>query len=160
MGNDDAVEAYWKEWTKLEVKGVYRWRTLTEWGNVSREERSRNAEIHHAFLFGPMVEKGAEYDPGDPRKKFTYRVVLRGNDIKEQSFEVAVLQEMATTPTTLEASRFCDLLGLLEGNVTEGKAVEQAYLLADRKGPTTYIVLPKELWTPQIDRMKCPVALL
>ena len=72
-------------------------------------------------------------------------MVLRGNDIKDQSFEVALFQEMATTPTSLEASRFCDLLGLLEGNITEGRDVEQAYLLADIRGPATYIVLPKEL---------------
>ena len=41
MGNDDAMGAYWKEWTNLEAKGVYRWETLTEWGKVSREARSR-----------------------------------------------------------------------------------------------------------------------
>ena len=107
-----------------------------------------------------MVEKGAEYEPGDPRKKMKYRVVLRGNDIKDQSFEVALFQEMATTPTTLEASRFCDLLGLLEGNCTEGRDVEQAYLLADMKGPATYIVLPKELWSADMYKMRTPVLLL
>ena len=40
-----------------------------------------------AFLSGFIVQKGAEYPDGDPRKKFKYRVVLRGNDIKDQSFE-------------------------------------------------------------------------
>lgn len=110
---------------------MYRWERLVEWSHVSREARSQNAEVHLASLFGFMVENGAEYDPGDPCKKFKYRVVLRGNDIKDQSFEVALFQEMATAPTSPEASRFTDLVGLLEGEITEGRDVEQAYLLAD-----------------------------
>ena len=117
-------------------------------------------EVHLAFLFGFMVQKGAEYPDGDPRKKYKYRVVLRGNDIKDQSFEVALLQEMATTPTTLDAARFCDLLGLLEGNATEGRDVEQAYLLANMKGSATYIVLPSEVWTEAMWKMRRPVLLL
>ena len=112
---------------------------------MRKEALAQGKEVHLAFLFGFMVQKGAEYPDGDPRKKFKYRVVLRGNDIKDQSFEVALFQEMTTTPTTLDASRFCDLLGLLEGNATEGRDVEQAYLLADMKGPATYIVLPSEV---------------
>ena len=107
-----------------------------------------------------MVEKGAEYEKGDPRRKFKYRVVLRGNDMRDQSFEVALFQEMATTPTTLEASRYCDLLGLMPGNATEGRDVEQAYLLAKMTGPATYIVLPKELWDDGMHKMRCPVVLL
>ena len=128
-----------------------------EWSDVSREARWHDTEVHLAFLFGLMVEKGAEYEPGDPRNKFKYRVGLRGNDIKDQSFEVALFQEMATTPTSLEASRFCDLLGLLVGNITEGRNVEQAYLLADMREPATYIVLRRELSSTAMYKMKRPV---
>ena len=133
MNNKDGLDAYWKEWTNLEAKGVYSYETLCEWSRVSREARDQGKEIHLGFLFGFMVQKGAEFEPGDPRQKYKYPVVLRGNDIKDQSFEVALFQEMATTPTTLEASRFCDLLGLLPGNATQGRDVEQAYLLAKMK---------------------------
>ena len=66
---------------------------------------------------------------------------------------------MAATPTTLEASRFWDLLGLLEGNATEGQDVAQAYLLAELKGPATYIVLPKELWSKVMHGMRRPALL-
>ena len=67
---------------------------------------------------------------------------------------------MATTPTTLEASRFCDLLGLLEGNATEGRDVGQAYLMAKMSGLATYILLPKELWCEDMHYMRTPVLLL
>ena len=104
-----------------------------------------------------MVEKGAEYHNGDPRGKLKHRVVSCGNDIKDQSFGVALLPEMVTAPYTLEASRVCDLLGLFDGNATEGRDVEQAYLLAEMVGPSTYIVHPKELWNPQMHKMRRPV---
>ena len=48
----------------------------------------------------------------------------------------------------------------LEGNATEGRDVEQAYLLADMKGPATYIVLPSEVWTSAMWQMHRPVFLL
>ena len=46
-----------------------------------------------------------------PRRKWKYRVVFRGNDVKDQNWEVALFQEMASTPTTLEAAKYCDLYG-------------------------------------------------
>ena len=64
---------------------------------------------------------------------------------------------MAPTPTTLEASRYSDLLSCFPGNSVEGRDVEQAYLQADMEGTPTYIVLPKELWTPEMHKMRCPV---
>ena len=39
----------------------------------------------------------------------------------------------------------------------EGRGVQQAYLQADMEGTPTYIVLPKQLWTPAMHKMKCPV---
>ena len=82
---------------------------MCEWRDVQEEANATETEIHLAFLFGFMVEKGAEFDKGDARRKCKYRVVLRGDDAKNQSYEVALFQEMATIPTTLEASRYCDL---------------------------------------------------
>ena len=59
MNNSEAMDAYWKEWTNLEAKGVYRWDTLVEWSDISREARWNETEVHLTFLFGFMVEKGA-----------------------------------------------------------------------------------------------------
>ena len=59
MINGEGMDAYWKEWTNLEANGVYCWEALVEWSHVSHEARSKNAEVHLAFLFGFMVEKDA-----------------------------------------------------------------------------------------------------
>ena len=70
-----------------------------------------------------------------------------------------MFQEMATTPTTLEASRYSDLLACFPNNSVDGRDVQQAYLQADMEGTPTYIVLPKELWTA-MHKMKFPVSRL
>ena len=69
MNNSDAMGAYWKEWTNLEAKGVYRWDTLVEWSDVSCEARWHDTQVHLAFLFGFMIEKGAEYEPWGPSEE-------------------------------------------------------------------------------------------
>ena len=76
------MKAYWKEWKNLEKKGVWRWETLTEWDDVSNQARSEGSEIHFGYLFGIMTEKGAEYDLGDPRRYYKYRVVFRAIRLK------------------------------------------------------------------------------
>ncbi len=64
-------------------------------------------------------------------------VFFRGNDVKDQNWEVAMFQfqEMATTPTTLEASRYAEFLSMMLGNTVEGGDVTQAGLQAEMEGP-------------------------
>ena len=84
---------------------------------------------------GSWWKKGSEFPEGDVRRYYKYRIVFRGNDVKDQNWKVAMFQGMATTPTTLQASRDSDLLGCSPGNSVEGRDVEQAYLQADMEGP-------------------------
>ena len=51
MKDADAMKAYWKEWSNLEGKGVYREETLTEWSYVRKEAPVKGKEIHLALLF-------------------------------------------------------------------------------------------------------------
>ena len=67
IGDAGAMEAYWKEWSNLAGKKVWRWETLRERDDVVREPNLRprgHQEIHFGFLFGIMVEKSSEI----PRK--------------------------------------------------------------------------------------------
>ena len=68
-----------------------------------------------------MVEKGAEYPENDPRRYFKYRVVFQGNNVKDQNWAVALFNEMASTPATLESSRMADMYSCLPGNVVQGR---------------------------------------
>lgn len=77
--------------------------------------------------------------------------------MKDQAWSVALFNEMATTPATLEASRLSDFYACLPDHTVESRDVEQAYLQARLEGPKTFIQLPKELWTDEMKAMRCPV---
>ena len=100
------MKAYWKEWSNLENKKVWRWETLVERDDVikaARDDPHGEKEVHFGYLFGIMVEKGTEVPEGDPRRYFKYRVVFQGSNVKDQNWDVALFNEMASTPATMEA---------------------------------------------------------
>ena len=78
-----------------------------------------------------------------------------------------MFSETASTPATLEASRIADIYSCFVGSelkngtpvkhTMQSRDVEQAYLQADLEGSDTYIMLPYEMWTPEMKKMKCPV---
>ena len=59
------------------------------------------------------------YEPGDPRRYFKYRVVFQGNQVKDQNWDVALFNEMASTPATLEASKIADAYSCFPGNCAQ-----------------------------------------
>jgi len=117
-------------------------------------------ECHFGYLVGIMVEKGAEFPVGDARRYFKYRVVFQGNQVKDQDWNVALFQEMASTPATLDASRIADAYACFPGHHLGTRDVEQAYLQAKLKGPQTWIMLPKEIWKDSMFGMRWPVVRL
>ena len=61
-----------------------------------------------------------------------------------QNRDVAIFQELASQPATLEASCAADAYGCLEGHTIEQADAEQAYVQADMKGAPTWVCLPPE----------------
>ena len=153
-GVQKVMDAYWTGWKNLESRQVWKCEELTDWHIVRKKAVAKGEEARLGFLFGIMVEKGSEFPEGDTRRYFQNRVVFRRNDVKDPNWDVALFQEMATTPRTLEASCYSDLLASLPGNSVEGRDVQQAYLQAEMEGTPTYVVLPEELWTPEMYEMK------
>ena len=94
-----------------------------------------------------MVEKGVEYQDGDERKYFKYRVVFQGNNVKDQDWNVAMFSEMASVPTNLEGSRVCDAHSCFPGDTVQGHDARLG-------GPPTHVTLPEELWTLEMHRMR------
>ena len=125
--------------------------TVREWGAVSREARKRkekdpNYTIHMGRLFGLCVQKGAELPDGDKRKKFKYRVVFQGNQVVTQNWEVALFQDLGSSPATMEAGKYVDAYGCAPGHSCEQADAEQAYVQAELQGVETWVALPKEAW--------------
>ena len=43
LGNPRAMDAYWKEWSNLERKGVWRWDELTDWSDAVKYHPQRQS---------------------------------------------------------------------------------------------------------------------
>ena len=55
-----------------------------------------------------------------------------------------MFQDQGSAPATMEAAKFADVLGLFPGHDVEQADAEQAYVLAELKGPLTFVVLPED----------------
>ena len=114
-----------------------------------------------ARAYGICVEKNAELNRDDPRRKYKYRVVFGGDNVVDQSYEAAVFQDIGSSPATMTASKMVDFVGLLEGNDVQQADAEQAYLQADFDGDETWVGLPKEAWPNGWEgKFDCPVVRL
>ena len=71
--------------------------------------------IHIGRVFDLCVEKGYELPIGHEDRKYKGRVVFGGNDVWTQNRDVAIFQELASQPATLEASCAADAYGCLDG---------------------------------------------
>ena len=94
--------------------------------------------------FEILVEKGSELKDGDDGKKYKGRVVFQGNSVRDENYEYAVFSELSSSPATMEAGKFCDAYGLVDGNVTEQSDATQAYTQSFLKGAPTWISLPHD----------------
>ena len=117
---------------------------MREWDDVAREARRRNETVHMGRLFGICVEKRSELPKGDKRRKYKYRVVFQGNRVVNQNWEVAIFQDLGSSPAAMEAGKAVDCYGSIDGNDCEQADAEQAYVQAELRGPPTWILLPEE----------------
>ena len=153
--NPAARKACKSEWDRLRARGA--WfedrKSVREWKSIAAEARQNEETVHVGRLFCICVEKGSEFKPDDPRRKFKGRVVFQGNHVRDQSWDYAVFQELSSCPAAMEASRSCDAYGTMPGHDAMQADAEQAYIQAKLSGTRTWVELPREEW-PQdwIDR--------
>ncbi|MFM7981092.1 MAG: hypothetical protein ACKPKO_17415, partial [Candidatus Fonsibacter sp.] len=98
--------------------------------------------VHMGYLFGICVDKNAELDPS--LRKFKGRVVFHGNQVYDQDHNYAIVQDLGSSPATLQAAKAVDFHGCLPGHCIEVVDAEQAYIQAAMKGDPTWICLPPE----------------
>ena len=132
-----------KDWNTLISKGVFDdFRNVREWSRVAAEARRNRATVHKGLVFGICVQKNSEFKDQEPVYK--YRYVFQGNRVHDQDWQVAMFQDLGSSPATMEASRAADCHGCAEGNDIEQADVEQAYVQARLHGPETWVQLPIE----------------
>ena len=102
--NDLAMSAYWKEWTNLEKKQVWRWDTVIEWDQAkayhakpANHHPQYKGEVHFGFLFGIMVERVQ-----------STRITIPGSTTNTEWYFRAIM--LKTRTGILPCSRICNHL--------------------------------------------------
>ena len=131
MSNPKASEACHKEWDRLKSIGTWDDDQARSWIDVKKEADREGREIHIGAVNELCFEKGSDLEADNPERKYKGRVVFLGNDVRNQSGNVAVFEELSSSPASLEASKLCDFYGLLSRpsvaqTVTKGGAVGPA----------------------------------
>ena len=133
------------EWEKLMKKKAWDMLSVREWDDVSREAKKKNKKVHVGKVFEICVEKGSELPANDPLRKFKGITVLQGNNVKDESSEVALFSEVGSSPATMEAGKVLDAYGHAPGNTCQQADGKQAYTQTTLKGTETW-VKSKDRW--------------
>ena len=68
---------------------------------VAEEAKAKGETIHVGSMHGMVMEKGSELQVTDPERYYKGRVVFLGDDVRDQNGNVAVFEDMASSPASL-----------------------------------------------------------
>ena len=86
--------------------------TVKSWSWVSHKSKTTGVKVHVAKILEICVVKGAELEDDDPRKIFKGRAVLDGSWVKDENYDVALFNEMASSPASMQAGEAVDAFRL------------------------------------------------
>ena len=104
LSKPKAVEAIRKECSGLHKQNVFNMKDVRDYDDVRAEARRLQEVSHFARVHGIMVEKNNRLPAHNPRRKFKCRVVLLGNQVKDQDMADAVFHDLGNSPATFKAS--------------------------------------------------------
>ena len=110
-----AQEALQKERTRLEAIPVWDLNNPVSWAEVSAEARRNNKKAYIGDIMPLVYQKHAELEGESPLKTYKGRIVYRGDAIKDEFFEWALFGEVASSPSSMAASKIADFWGSLPG---------------------------------------------
>ena len=94
LSNTQAMGSMKKEWKGLIDQGVFDLSVIREYYDVAREAKQKNEEVHMARAHGVIVEKHSQLSEEDPRRKYKARGVVLGNQIKNQTSDAELFQDL------------------------------------------------------------------
>ena len=132
---------------------------MEEYDKVVARAASLGISYHLGRVHELCFEKNPELEKGHKLRVYKVRVVFFGDQVKDQNNDIALFQEMSSSPATMEASKIADLYGLLEGHWMQMADAKSAYTQARLRGTPTFVELPRHMWPEQWvrDRMRRPV---
>jgi len=88
------------------------------------------------------VEKGAEPARGDPSRKFKGIVFWQGSQVEGANNDMAILSDLPSVPSSMEATKAIDAYGFSPGNLVEQADAQQAYIQSELGGAASCVPLP------------------
>ena len=109
-----AKEAVDGEWTKLFKKGAWKYNTVKNRKDIEAEALAKGEKVHFANLMDLCHEKRSALPMH--MGKFKGRVVLRGDNIKDEASFYAVFSEQGTSASHMDGCKFLDALARMPDN--------------------------------------------
>ena len=139
-GNPEAEKAIIAEAAKLKKRIVWDEQSVEEWREVAERARRNGVTVHVGRVFAVVVVKNAELDPSDPLRKIKARLVFQGNEVRDQFGQIALYEQMSSSPATMQAAKCADAYGLAPNNDVQTADAVQAYPQSPFDGDPTYLV--------------------
>ena len=133
--NPKAQAALKKEWDRLRAIKCWDESVVREWTDVAREAKQSQSKAHIGRIFAVCVEKNSELPDSDPSRKFKGRVVFQGSNVKDENWDWAIFQELASCPATMEAAKAADAYGCCPGHIVETADAAQLYPIQAWRNP-------------------------
>ena len=94
------------------------------------------------------------------QRKYKGRVVLLGDNIRDEHTMYAVFQEVGSSAALIQTASILDLVASIPGNSGEQSDAPRAYTQADMSGTPCWVELPSDKRPPQWSKYRRPVVLL
>ena len=134
---------------------------------MMEEARNKGGKVHFASLMDLCHLKNSDLEP--TFQKYKGRVVLRGDNVKEDSGSHAVFTEQGSSPSQMTAAKVMDIISRLPRSAgqttdavsacTEVKMEDAPTLLKipESECPDIWIRLPRHKWPQSWSGMEYPV---
>lgn len=109
--NEKLMESMNDEWARFIDNGVRSHQQVREWSVAVKHARINTMKVHLGRIFGLTVETGPEFLDGDKRKNYKYCVVFQGNRVVDQNWETGVVQDLGSSPASMETDKIIDAYG-------------------------------------------------
>ena len=119
--------------------------TVREQDDAAAKARYNNIKALFGDIFGICGVKSSEFKKNDPAQKWKGRFVFRGSDVKDGYNDIAVFNELSSSPATPKASKTVDAC-LIDGHTSSQCDAEQAYAQSRLGGTGTCVRIPKDRW--------------
>ena len=147
LANPDAIKAVKKEADGLASKNTWDLLSVKEAETIKQEARKSGRKVHLGSLMTICSVKFAEL--AKHLQVLKGRVVFRGDNAKDEWGAPALYQELAASPTSIQAANANIAYGLIPGHKTTCADAVKAYVQSHLKSEhPTWISLPPELWPP------------